>query len=1180
MKHRCNPLISKALSSKLMLHHRQNKLPRSRARLFAQKERDTTDESRLYRDIVYHATTGVYVVAQASHELLYANNAMEEIFSSVGIRRYQGQKCYQLLRHRDQPCSECLACPSASLGKPREVYLEFLSKHFSVVTHAIDWHGKPAHLIYLSDISKEKIAAFEIAQIYHNIPGAVFRCKFDACWTVISANDGLFTFLGYTREEFAAMGNCMSAVVHTDDLPDILPAVEAQLAAGKVTIEHEQRLVCKDGTAKWVLVHSQLSQSAAEGDVFYCVFVDISAQKKAQFELSKTQQKLSAAIDHAGLAYWEYDIVNKRAFQNAISMREYALAQVIENYPESLYKAGVIHQSSIAQYNAIIQAVQNGEPSVKADIQTIDAQGNLSWKRIHFTTLFDDHQKPFWAVATAENLNEYKALENRFTTVLEQNHIETWLYDLSRTTIIQNHNTEAVYGIHGTEIPNAPESLIAAKQCHADDVERFRDFYKRLHQGHTQVSTTVRLWDIRTQTYIWKRCTYTVLPSRENRAIYALGSAVDVNDQMEEKQKYENAIKYRYNALGENVILAGHCNVTRNVILEIDDKTGMDVEHRFGMVREDFFRGLASLIPNQAQSQTFQQTFCNQNMKNSFELGITQHEYVCTLRLDHEKGLRWVSAHVDMVLQPKTNELIGFLTVTDISASKMQEQVLDAVIQFDYDFVAHLNLHSNTVVFYNSKKQMAQLKDYQYGVPYSYTKAIQSTARRYIASEDRALYSANMAIENIEKQLKHQDSYTFSYHLPDAAGTLYTKQIRFTMHDRSAGIVVFSRADVTHMLAQQEQQKEALTESMALARIANNAKSKFLSSMSHDIRTPMNAITGMCSLALADEGNPQQVHESLQVIAQSSALLLSMITDILDMNRIESGKMVLTNQPFSIRELLQLAVAKARALAVKKDQSVSLSCEITHARCSGDVVRIHRIMDNLLANALKFTPQGGKITYCISELPSENNKIGLYCFKVTDNGIGMSLEQQQHIFEPFYRAQSPMTSQVEGTGLGLPIVKSIVDYMGGTISVQSALGEGTSFEVELPLCLVQEGSPAPSALKDPVLSADLSHVHVLLCEDHPMNQLVATRILEKADVRVTLAENGQVAYELFSQSAPCTFDAILMDVQMPVMNGYEAACAIRACTHPQAKAIPIIAMTANAFTEDIQLSMEAGMNDH
>ncbi|MEG2501322.1 MAG: ATP-binding protein, partial [Oscillospiraceae bacterium] len=185
-------------------------------------------------------------------------------------------------------------------------------------------------------------------------------------------------------------------------------------------------------------------------------------------------------------------------------------------------------------------------------------------------------------------------------------------------------------------------------------------------------------------------------------------------------------------------------------------------------------------------------------------------------------------------------------------------------------------------------------------------------------------------------------------------------------------------------------------------------------------------------------------------------------------------------------------------------------------------------MDNILANALKFTPQGGQITYRITELPSENNKIGLYCFQITDNGMGMSLEQQQHIFEPFYRAQSPMTSQVEGTGLGLPIVKSIVDYMGGTISVQSALGEGTCFEVELPLCLEQEGSPAPSTVKGPVLSADLSHIHVLLCEDHPMNQLVATRILEKVGVRVTLAQNGQAAYELFSQSAPHTFDVILM----------------------------------------------------
>ncbi|MEG2087624.1 MAG: ATP-binding protein, partial [Angelakisella sp.] len=807
-------------------------------------------------------------------------------------------------------------------------------------------------------------------------------------------------------------------------------------------------------------------------------------------------------------------------------------------------------------------------------------KGNLIWKRVRFTTLFDEDGRPFWAVATAENIDEYKALESRFTTVLEQNHIDTWLYDMPHHTIIQNHNTEDIYGIHGMEIPNVPESLIAQQQCHQEDVTRFREFYQQLHQGETQVTTTVRLWDIRAKSYIWKRCTYTILPNRAGKPIYALGSAVEVTDQMETKQKYQDAIQYRYRTLGENVLLAGHCNVTRNVILEVEDRTGLKVEQRFGKVREEFFRGIASLIPNEEQQQTFMKTFGNENTKNSFELGITQHDYDCTIRLGQESGIRWISTHVDTALQPETGELIGFLTVTDVSTSKMQEQVLDAVIQFGYDYVAHLNLHSNTVVFYNSRKQMAQLKDYQYGVSYSYTDAVKHTAECYVTDKDKQMYTEQMTIANVSQQLSEKDSYEFTYHLREANGEIRTKQTRFSVHDRAAGIVVFSRADVTDMLAQQEKQKIALSESLTIAQQANNSKSKFLSSMSHDIRTPMNAIVGMCNLAISDEHNPQQVHESLQIIEQSAALLLSMITDILDMNRIESGKIVLANESFSFSEQLRLATGRARALAGKKHQTIALTVDIIHDSCCGDIVRIHRVIDNILANALKFTPEGGKITYRLTESVLEHKQISLYRFEISDTGIGISAEQQQHIFEPFYRVQNSMTAQIEGTGLGLSIVKSIVDYMGGTIAVHSAPGNGTTFVIELPLRFTEQAAPEEETKKIPARSFHLSGTRVLLCEDHPMNQLVATKILEKAGVVVTVANNGQLGYEAFAKSAPGTFDAILMDVQMPVMNGYEATKAIRDCKHPQAKAIPILAMTANAFAEDVQNSIESGMNGH
>ncbi|MEG2296196.1 MAG: ATP-binding protein [Clostridium sp.] len=1016
-----------------------------------------SDESQLYREIVRQSTLGVYVIEQESYKLLYANDALEEILASVGIHEYLGQKCYCALRYRNQPCEDCFAYPPTDVGEPREVYLDFLSKYYSVASHSIEWKGVPAYVIYLSDTSKEK---------------------------------------------------------------------------------------------------------------------------KALFELAKTQKKLAAAIDHAGLAYWEYDIANNKAYLNAISTTEYMLNEVIENYPQGLYETGAIHPDSIARYDALVQSVKDGEPVARADIKTIDANGDLVWKRVRFTTLFDEHNQPFWAVATAESIDDYKALEKRFTTVLEQNNIDTWLYDMSRKTIIQNHNTEDVYGVHSTEIHHIPETLIEQKLCCPEDAETFREFYRRLHQGEDQVTTTIRLWDVRTQNYVWKHCTYTILPNREGRPIYALGSAVDVTDQIEIKQKYADAIKYRYRTLGENVILAGHCNVTRNIILEIEDRTGLDVEHRFGMMRDGFFHGIASMIPDEEQRQTFYKTFGNENMQNSFELGITHHDYTCTIHLGNGGGIRWISTHIDTAQQPETGELIGFLTVTDVSANKMQEQVLDAVIQFDYDFVAHLNLHSNTTVFYNSKNQMELLKDYQYGVPYSYTDAIVRTAESYIVDEDKALYAEQMSIENVTRELQDKDSYEFTYHLRDTDGEIRTKQTRFAMHDRAAGIVVFSRADVTSMLAQQEKQRIALSESLAIAQQANNSKSRFLSSMSHDIRTPMNAIVGMCNLALADESNASQVHESLQVIKQSSALLLSMITDILDMNRIESGKMVLTDESFSFSEQLKLAAGRAKALADKKHQTVKLIVDITHDRCNGDVVRIHRVIDNILANALKFTPEGGTITYYLSELSVEHNHISLYRFEISDTGIGISPEQQKHIFEPFYRVQSSMTSQIEGTGLGLSIVKSIVDYMGGTISVRSTPNVGTTFSIDLPLRVAEDFTPEKEPEVVPTRTVDLSGTRVLLCEDHPTNQLVAMRILEKAGAIVTVADNGKIGHEVFSQSEPGTFDVILMDVQMPVMNGYEATRAIRACSHPQAKTIPIIAMTANAFAEDVQKSIQAGMNAH
>ncbi|SEA82846.1 Signal transduction histidine kinase [Eubacterium aggregans] len=391
-----------------------------------------------------------------------------------------------------------------------------------------------------------------------------------------------------------------------------------------------------------------------------------------------------------------------------------------------------------------------------------------------------------------------------------------------------------------------------------------------------------------------------------------------------------------------------------------------------------------------------------------------------------------------------------------------------------------------------------------------------------------------------------------------------------------------TRADVTKLLYEEEEKANRLREALIVAEQANNAKSDFLASMSHDIRTPMNAIVGMCELAIADETDEQQVHESLRTIQSSSQLLLSLINNILEMSRIESGKMVFLEEPFSVKKQIEETAKSYQFLAAQKHQKFEVFCDIEHDTCSGDVARIHSAIDNVLSNAIKYTPYGGTITYRVSELSSNIPWIGRYRFEISDTGIGISAEKQKHLFEPFFRGESDLTAKIEGTGLGLSIAKAIIDLKGGTISVNSVENVGTTFVIELPLHFAK-GEPRaalPTSPERTLTAYDLSATHILVCEDHAVNQRVIQRILQKANATITLVDNGQAGYEAFLKSEDGTFDMILMDIQMPVMNGYRATKAIRESNHPQAKSIPIVAMTANAFSEDVKKSMEAGMDGH
>lgn len=378
------------------------------------------------------------------------------------------------------------------------------------------------------------------------------------------------------------------------------------------------------------------------------------------------------------------------------------------------------------------------------------------------------------------------------------------------------------------------------------------------------------------------------------------------------------------------------------------------------------------------------------------------------------------------------------------------------------------------------------------------------------------------------------------------------------------------------LIARSKIKNAAMAGELQKAEAANEAKSIFLSKMSHEIRTPMNAIVGLSELAAGHEDTPPKIKEYLTKIQASSAYMLSLVNDILDMSRIENGKMVLTAENFRISVMLEEIRTMVLAQAEFKNIAFSLDVQVTHDSLIADSIRLKQVLVNLAGNAVKFTPAGGRIELTVQELSSDETS-ARFCFRVKDNGVGIDPKAQKRIFHAFEQAGTSL-SQSAGTGLGLPISRNIVEQMGGMLQLNSMPGQGAEFSFELDFKLHVESEPLSQKAGEDEEEYHFEGIRVLLVEDNLLNAEIATELLEAQGAVVEAAGNGQEAIDRFNESRIGYYQLILMDIQMPVKNGLEAAREIRASVHPEAKKIPIVAMTANSFKEDKEAAVSAGMN--
>ena len=394
-----------------------------------------------------------------------------------------------------------------------------------------------------------------------------------------------------------------------------------------------------------------------------------------------------------------------------------------------------------------------------------------------------------------------------------------------------------------------------------------------------------------------------------------------------------------------------------------------------------------------------------------------------------------------------------------------------------------------------------------------------------------------------------------------------------------AALIIFVLGTLLYRLSVSRKQLLAALTETKNANSANSAKTAFLNNMSHDIRTPMNAIIGFTDIALKSEPQPE-IKGYLEKVKQSSDYLLSLINDVLDISRIESGNIKYSPTPVDISAVTDSVLDIANGFMLNRDLKLRIQRQAPESHyVLTDEVRIREILINIISNAVKFTHDGGTITFETYRKPGADSSHIVFCYRISDTGVGMSEEFAKHIFDEFSQENSGARTKYQGTGLGMALTKRYVDLMNGTISVESEKGKGSTFTVELPLEL---STPIPrQEAKQPLSEKNLNNLHVLMAEDNDLNAEIASMLLEDKGMQVTRAVDGKEVVEIFKSHPAGTFDVVLMDIMMPQQNGYEATKAIRQLPdRPDGHTIPILAMTANAFAEDVQAAMEAGMNAH
>ncbi len=717
-------------------------------------------------------------------------------------------------------------------------------------------------------------------------------------------------------------------------------------------------------------------------------------------------------------------------------------------------------------------------------------------------------------------------------------------------------------------IENVPESI--AEIAEPQSRQAVYDFFDKMNAG--QDGSTEIWYRVKDSDELCcRRLTCFIDRDRTGSVLGIYCIAQDITEQKKEEERYQHEIENMESLDDVNLVSKGHYNLSQNKIISYRFYFDKPVVLPEKINTYDAALGsYLSSFDNERDRLEMAKLADRLTLIDEYQKGHTGFSYqYCTSQADGK--MAWMRVVVSTFKEPTRGEIECFTCAYEVSQKVLETQILSSFFTLGYEEIGFLYMDIARCSSFRLNTDGKRIQ-----IAGNYRETLEIFKKQYFLPERAEETVRQLSIETINSELEKANIYTVSFPLRNEDGQIRQKSFQFSWFDESHLISYYCLKDITKEFEADQKQIAELAAAKFAADEANNAKSVFLSNMSHDLRTPLNGVLGFTDLAIR-ETDAEKKQDYLQKAQSSGQLLLSLINDTLDLSRIESGKMTLENAVVAEDEINSALINSVKQSAELKHIELRADFDsFPHEYLFVDKLKLQKIVLNLLSNSVKYTQPGGTVTYSVEALdPSLNG-----CSRritINDTGIGMSAEFQTKMYEPFSQEHRPEAAAVVGTGLGLSIVRKIVDLMRGTIQVKSEVGRGTSFVVELPLEEAHKKEKTGSAASG---GTKVAGWRVLLCEDNALNREIASLMLADLKINVECAEDGRAGLEKFNLSEPDYYDAVLMDLRMPNMNGLEATQAIRALRRPDAETVPIIAMTADAFEEDIKRCIDAGMNAH